>query len=171
MENPEPAEAPESFSNGDDGGTRYDPTSERFLLGDQALEVLLRISRELRAKLPFMTPYEMAQAAIAIVIINRLPRVTPDAYANVSYRSERNANGGWSAATFEISDASIQLTTMTRGYGEYGGDTNSQTVWWAVPDEPEHGTVSDWTAFKSATGCRVLQMEHEVESPWREDEE
>lgn len=125
-----------------------DNEEDFYPLDSDVIEHFSSVVGLIRRNLSKLGPQDLKVAAVTLLALERLPRVTPGVSVVFGYQTP-SVNGNWSWADISIGDDGLRL-----GVGEHfydpsvGGDTESRTPFQAYQGGYE-GSVREWLEIAS----------------------
>jgi hypothetical protein len=115
-------------------GSEHADDAACFALSPRDLEIIGRFARSLRQRLAREDPLSIRNAAVAILMIERLPRATPGGQITVGLRTSAG-DGNYAWVSLFIREDEIRASLGEHAYDSgTGGDTESEMVFWTGLD-------------------------------------
>jgi hypothetical protein len=130
------------------GDEELDDEDEFYPVDADAIHRVSDVTKLIRRNLYRLGPKDLKAAAVALLGLERLPRVTPGASVVFGFRTPSN-NGNWAWADISIGDEGVFL-----GVGEHfyepgvGGDTESRTLF-EIHYGGYKGSIQEWLEVAS----------------------
>lgn len=125
-----------------------DDDDDFYPLDPDVVERFSQVIRLIRRNLYKLGPHDLKVAAVTLLALERLPRITPGVSVVFGFQTS-NVTGNWAWADISIGDDGLSL-----GLGEHfyepgvGGDTETRTPFEAN-ESGYRGSVSEWLEVAS----------------------
>ena len=122
-----------------------DPETSDYILSLEDLEVFRSITLLIRAKLLSEHPAFIRRAAVVLIALERLPKITPGVNITVGWQT-KSVNGNYIWADISVSEEGIRAVIGGHSYdSDVGGDTQSETVFVSTPNSYRRGNLEMWS--------------------------
>jgi hypothetical protein len=134
---------PTAGDDDDDEDKSFEPA--QFSLSRDEVALSKDMAAIVRQELRTAHPAFIRQAAVVLFVLERLPNATPGASITVGW-STKPQEGSREWAEVSISEEEIQASVGAHYYDpEIGGDTESETLFWAHVDGARQGSLETWS--------------------------